>query len=418
MTIRVSRFDNGLTVATDPMSGVETVSLGAWVGVGTRNEPAELNGISHLLEHMLFKGTGRRSARDIAEEIEAVGGQMNAYTGRESTAFYAKVLSENLDLALDVIADLLQNSRFDEEELGRERSVVIQEIGQVADTPDDVIFDHFQEIAFPGQALGRPVLGTADSVAGIGRDSIRDYLGSQYGAPRVVVVAAGDVEHESFAESVARLFAAIPREPLDSRETARYQGGEYRESRDLEQIHLVLGFESVGYCDPGYYPSLVLSTLFGGGMSSRLFQEIREERGLAYSIYSFVSAYADGGLFGIYAGTGSSQVEELVPLVCEQLCRIEDSLSEEEVSRARAQLRASTLMARESSGSRAEQLGQQILAYGAPRSVAEILAEIEAVDVATVVRLAKRLRAGRPTLASVGPLGHLEPYERLAARLG
>jgi len=418
MTVRVSRLENGLTVATDPMSGVESVSLGAWVGVGTRNEPAELNGISHLLEHMLFKGTRRRSARDIAEEIEAVGGQMNAYTGRESTAFYAKVLSEDLGLALDVIADLLQNSLFDEDELGRERSVVIQEIGQVADTPDDIIFDHFQEIAYPGQALGRPVLGTADSVAGIGRDSICDYLGHHYGAPRIIVAAAGDVAHETFVETVARAFEAVPGNPAAAHEPARYQGGEFRQDRDLEQVHLVLGFESVGYRDADYYPSLVLSTLLGGGMSSRLFQEVREERGLAYSIYSFVSAYADGGLFGIYAGTGASQVEELVPVICEQLCGIEDGLSEEEVLRARAQLRASTLMARESSGSRAEQLGQQILAYGAPKSVAEIVARIEAVDVAAVADLARRLRRGRPTLAGLGPLDCLEPYDRLAARLG
>lgn len=417
MTTRVSRLANGLTVATEAMPGMQSVSLGAWIGVGTRDEPAELNGVAHFLEHMVFKGTGRRSAREIAEEIEAVGGHINAYTGRENTAFYAKVLSADLELGLDIIADLLTDSLFDPDDLTRERAVILQEIGQAHDTPDDIIFDHFQETAYPEQALGRPVLGRADTVAGIARDSIRDYMGRHYSADRMVLVAAGDVGHEPFADLVAKAFAGVGGTNHATHVQARYQGGEYREHRDLEQIHLVLGFDSVGYHDSDYYPSLVFSTLFGGGMSSRLFQEVRERRGLVYSIYSFVSPYGDGGLFGIYAGTGEADVEELIPVVCDEICQVGATVSEEEVERARAQLRASVLMARESNGSRAEQLGQQILAYGTPRPIEQIIDKIDSVELADVTAVAARLLASRPTFSALGPIDRVESFDRLTARL-
>ncbi len=417
MTIRVSRLDSGLAVATEQMAGFESVSLGAWIGVGTRDEPAKLNGIAHLLEHMVFKGTERRSARDIAEEIEAVGGHLNAYTGRESTAYYAKVLSADLGLALDLISDQLQHSTFDAEELGRERAVVLQEIGQAIDTPDDIIFDHFQETAYPEQALGRPILGEADIVARIESSSIRDYLNRHYGADRMVLVAAGDVEHDAFVSKVSDAFNGTAIEPVSVNEPALYRGGDFREHRDLEQIHLVLGFDSVGYHDPDYYTSLVFSTLLGGGMSSRLFQEVRERRGLVYSIYSFVSSYGDGGLFGIYAGTGEAEVEDVLPVVCDELCAVGESVGQEEIDRARAQLKASILMARESNGSRAEQLGQQILAYGRPQSIEEVVAKIEAVDQAAVTRLARHLREKTPTFSAIGPIRRVESFDRLAGRL-
>ncbi|MGF1609858.1 MAG: M16 family metallopeptidase [Kiloniellales bacterium] len=417
MSVQVTRLGSGLTVASDSMDSVETVSIGAWVGVGTRNEPAEINGVAHLLEHMAFKGTRRRSARDIAEEIEAVGGHMNAYTSREATAFYAKVLAEDLPLALDVVADILQYSVFDESELARERAVVLQEIGQSIDTPDDIIFDHFQETAYPDQGLGRPVLGTAEIVAGLQRDSLRGYMDGNYGPCQMVIAAAGKLDHEQLVEQAAAAFTSLPPDQRHPVEPAAYRGGEFRQKRKLEQVHLVLGFDSVGYLDPDYYTSLLLSNLFGGGMSSRLFQEIRENRGLVYSIYSFVSAYADGGLIGIYAGTGENEVEELLPVVCEETCKLSETITEEELARSRTQLKASILMSRESSGARAEQLGQQILAYGRPLPPEEIVAQIEAVDLPTIKRFAARLLAGRPTLASLGPIGRVESLDRLAARL-
>ncbi len=417
MSVQVTRLDNGLVIATDPMDSVETVSIGAWVGVGTRHEPAEVNGVAHLLEHMAFKGTKRRSARDIAEEIEAVGGHMNAYTGRENTAFYAKVLADDLPLAVDVIADILQHSVFDEEELSRERAVVLQEIGQAIDTPDDIVFDHFQETAYPDQSLGRPVLGRAEIVADLGRDSLCGYLGRGYGPQRFVIAAAGQLEHKRVVELVAQAFDALPGKGATETEPADYRGGEYREERDLEQVHLVLGFDAVNYREPDYYPALVLSTLFGGGMSSRLFQEVREKRGLVYSVYSFVSAYRDGGLFGIYAGTGAEQVTELLPVVCDELEKLGQQIDEEEVERARAQLKASILMGRESTGARAEQLAQQILAYGRPLPVEEIVAKIEAVDADTVRRLSRRFTATHPTLTVLGPIARVESFDRLVARL-
>ena len=419
MTVRVTKLDSGLTVASDPMASVETLSIGAWVGVGTRHERPEVNGIAHLLEHMVFKGTERRSAQDIAQEIEAVGGHMNAYTGRETTAFYCKVLAQHGALAVDVIADILQHSVFDEGELERERAVVVQEIGQANDTPDDIVFDHFQEAAYPDQAIGRPVLGRPEVVTRLGADSLRGYQAEHYGPERLIVTAAGKVEHDALVELADRTFDALPGNgAMGAPQAADYRGGEFREPRDLDQVHLLLGFDGLGYLDPDYYAAMVLSTLFGGGMSSRLFQEIREKRGLVYSIYSYVAAYRDAGLFGIYAGTGEAEVAELIPVVADELNALTREVGEEEVARARAQLTASILMSRESSGARAEQLAQQILAYGRPLTVEEVVAKIEAVTPADVRALAARLTAGRPTLVALGPVGRVEPYQDLSARFG
>ena len=417
MTVRLTRLESGLTVASDTMTSVETVSVGAWIGVGTRHEPAQVNGVAHLLEHMAFKGTERRSARDIAEQIEAVGGHVNAYTSRETTAFYAKVLADDLALAADVIADILQHSVFDETELTRERAVVLQEIGQSIDTPDDIIFDHFQETAYPDQALGRPVLGRAEIVSSLDRDSLRAYMRRHYSPERMVIAAAGQVDHERLTDLVTGAFNGLPDDATPEVEPAAYRGGDFREARELEQVHLLLGLDGVGYRDDDYYAALVLSTLLGGGMSSRLFQEVRENRGLVYSIYSFVSAYMDGGLFGIYAGTGAKEVEELIPVVCDELVKLSHDITEEEATRARSQLKASILMSRESSGSRAEQLAQQLLAYGRPLPVAEIVDKIEAVDMAALQRLATQLAASRPTLAALGPISRVEDLDRVAARL-
>jgi len=418
MSVQVSKLANGLTILTDTMDTVETVSLGAWIGVGTRHEPAEINGIAHLLEHMAFKGTAKRSAYDIAQEIEAVGGHLNAYTSRENTAFYAKVLAEDAPLAVDILSDILLNPAFDEAELKRERAVVLQEIGQANDTPDDVVFDRFQETAYPGQAMGRPVLGTAEIVGGLGRAPLKDYMSRHYGTGSMVMAAAGKIAHERFVELAGAVYEGLPREPGSEAEPALYQGGEYRETRDLEQVHVLLGFDSVSYLDPDYYAASVFSTLFGGGMSSRLFQEVREKRGLVYSVYSFVAAYRDGGTFGIYAGTGENEAAELVPVICDELARAAVDVTDEEIVRARAQLKASILMSLESTGSRCEQLAQQVLTFGRPLSVAEIVAKIEAVDAQAVRGFAHRLATGRPTLASLGPVAKVESYDRVAARFG
>ena len=421
MSLQVTRLPSGLTVASDAMPGMATVSLGAWISAGSRHEAPEVNGIAHLLEHMAFKGTERRSARDIAEEIEAVGGHLNAYTSRENTAFYAKVLSEHADLALDIIADILQRPTFLEDELERERAVVLQEIGQANDTPDDIVFDHFQETAYPAQALGRPVLGESATVAGLSSTALRAYMHSHYGPGQMILAAAGAVEHARFVEQVAAAFdgsVSVTNVAANGdTDPAAYCGGERREERDLEQVHLLLGFDAPGYLDDDYYALSLLSMLFGGGMSSRLFQEVREKRGLVYSVYSFHSAFLDGGLFGIYAGTGEAEVAELVPVVCGEMTKLTEDVGAEELDRARAQVRASLLMSRESGASRAEQLAQQLLIYGRSVPLAEVLEKIEAVSLNDLRRVAGRLLASPPTVTAIGPLARLESAERIAARL-
>lgn len=416
MSVQVTRLSSGLTVASDVMPGTATVSLGAWVGAGTRHETPEVNGIAHLLEHMAFKGTERRSARDIAEQIEAVGGHLNAYTSRENTAFYAKVLSEDAGLALDIVADILQHPTFLEEELERERAVVLQEIGQALDTPDDIVFDYFQETAYPAQALGRPVLGESATVAGLSRAALCDYMQSHYGPGQMVLAAAGDVEHERFVAQVAEAFGDTAFGTNGATDPAAYCGGDRRENRELEQVHLLLGFDAPGYLDDDYYALTLLSMLFGGGMSSRLFQEVREKRGLVYSVYSFHSAFLDGGLFGIYAGTGEREVAELIPVVCDELAKLTGAIDEEELDRARAQVKSSLLMSRESSSARAEQLAQQLLIYGRSLPVSEVLEKIAAVTAADLQGVAAGLLASAPTVTALGPLSQLEPAERLAAR--
>lgn len=418
MSIRIATLGNGLRVVTDEMAAVETVSVGAWVSVGTRHEAKEQNGISHLLEHMAFKGTERRSAQAIVEEIEDVGGHLNAYTGRENTAYFAKVLADDLPLAVDIIADILQNSTFDEQELKRERAVIIQEIHQAQDTPDDIIFDHFQEAAFPDQPVGRPVLGSAELVEGMARQTIMDYMRGEYSAERIVLAAAGKLDHDAFVATAETAFTGLAQNPGAVAEPLRYHGGEYRESRDLEQMHLVLGFAGLSHDDPDHYALAVFSTLFGGGMSSRLFQEAREKRGLVYNIYSFSTSYDDGGLFGIYAGTGRTEAAELVPLICEQLQQACDAVSDNEVARARAQLKANTLMGLESTSARCEQAARQLQVFGRIIPTEEIIAKIEAVGPQDVLRAAGRVAAGKPTFASIGPDGsNIEALDSIAARL-
>lgn len=417
MTVRQTTLENGLRVVSHTMDAVETVSVGVFVDAGTRNEPVEINGVAHMLEHMAFKGTERRSALEIVAEIEGVGGHLNAYTSREHTAYYAKVLKEDTPLAVDILADIMQNSTFDPEELARERSVVLQEIGQAHDTPDDVVFDHFQATAFPDQPMGRPVLGDAERVRGMSREAIMGYMDQAYGAGSMVLSAAGMIEHDHLVALARHLFCDLPdRRPLGDG-TVAYGGGAHLEDRELEQVHLTVGFPGVGMQDPDIYASSVLATLFGGGMSSRLFQELRERRGLVYSIHSYCSAYTDCGLFGIYAGTGEDEIEELMPVLTDEILRLAASLDEDEVRRARNQLKAGTLMSLESTSSRAEQLGEQMLVFGRPIPVSEIVSRIDAVDVDAVRRVANRIFTGRPSLAAIGPLARMMPYDRFAERL-
>ncbi|MBT3557357.1 MAG: insulinase family protein [Rhodospirillales bacterium] len=417
MTVRLTTLDNGLRVVTDAMDTVQTVSVGAWVDAGARHEPPSINGISHMLEHMAFKGTKRRSALDIAVEIENVGGHVNAYTSREHTAYYAKMLKEDMPLALDIIADILQHSEMDQEELERERTVILQEIHQANDTPDDIVFDYFQETAFPDQAVGRPVLGTLDLVSGFNRDTLMNYMQSQYAPPSMIVAAAGCVNHDQFVEMASEAFDDLPDPCSREVEAATYRGGDFRESRDLEQVHVLMGLEGIPYSDEDFHAASVYCTLLGGGMSSRLFQEIREKRGMVYSVYSFMSSLHDSGMFGIYAGTGEKEAAEVVPVICDELTRSTKDVTDDEMNRARAQLKAGILMSLESSSSRCEQAARQLLVYGRTIPLEETVAKIEAVDKEAVMRVASRVIASPLTMTALGPVGQIEPFSTTKGRL-
>ena len=418
MTVRVDRLTNGLAVVTDTMDTVESASVGVWVQSGTRHETAAVNGISHLLEHMAFKGTKRRSARAIAEEIEAVGGHLNAYTARESTTYYAKVLKDDVDLALDLVADILQASVFDAEELAKERGVVLQEIGQARDTPDDIVFDWFQEAAFPDQPLGWSVLGREETVSTIDRTALFAHLARHYRAPGMVLAAAGRVDHGRLVAAAERLFGGLAAEPAAPPAPARYVGGDVRRADDLEQVHLVLGLPGLPLGHADQYALAAFSTLLGGGASSRLFQEVREKRGLVYSIYAFHAAFADAGLFGLYAGTGEDKVGELVPVVFDTLAETAARIEPGELARAKAQIKADLLMALESTHARAEQAARQFALYGRVLALDEIVAAVEAVDEAACRRVAARLVAGPLTVAATGPVAALESRDAMARRLG
>jgi predicted Zn-dependent peptidase len=416
-SVRLTRLPNGLTVVTETIPRVETVSIGAYVGAGTRNETPEENGVSHFLEHMAFKGTAKRDAAAIAREIEAVGGHLNAYTAREQTAYYCKVLKEDLPLAADIIGDILTHSTFTPEELERERGVILQEIGQANDTPDDIVFDHFQATAFPDQPMGRPVLGTEETIKAMPREALVDYMRRHYGPERMVVAAAGALEHEAVVDLVCTHFADLPQAVPPPPEAARYAGGEFREDRDLDQVHIALGFPGVAYGHPLYYPTQLLSTLLGGGMASRLFQEIREKRGLVYSIYSFASPFRDSGMFAIYAGTGEEEAKELMPVTLEELRKVQRDVMAEELARAKAQLRASLLMSLESTGSRTEQLARQLQVYGRVIPVEETKAKIAAVTIEQVQEAAAFAFRGAPTLAAMGPGGKVPNVGAIAETL-
>jgi len=418
MSVEVTRLPSGLVVVTDAMAHLETASLGVWIGCGSRDERSDEHGISHLLEHMAFKGTSRRSARQIAEEIEAVGGDINAATSVETTAYYARVLRADVPLALDVLSDILADPAFDPRELAVEQNVIVQEIGATEDTPDDLVFDHLQTTAFPNQPVGRSILGTRESVCSFNAARLRGYLARNYRAPDMVIAATGAVDNAMVVAEVERLFAPFTGPGAPTPEPARFGGGTYIETRELEQAHLALALEGVPQRDPTLYSLQVFSNILGGGMSSRLFQEVREARGLCYSIYSFHMPYTDTGFFGLYAGTDAAKASELMRVVIEQIADAAETITEAEIARAKAQMKAGLLMALESSSARAQQLANQILAYGRPIPLAELVGKIDAVTVESA-RAAGRALIGRskPAIAALGPGHGLESAAAIAQGL-
>ncbi|MCX5512367.1 peptidase M16 [Kaistia algarum] len=419
MTVRVTKLSSGLTVATHAMDHLESAALGVWIGAGSRLESPTEHGISHLLEHMAFKGTARRSATDIAEEIEAVGGEVNAATSVETTSYYARILKPDAGLAVDILSDILCHSTFDEEELEREQHVIVQEIGASLDTPEDRVFDFFIEGAFPDQPLGRTILGTEETVRQTRSDHLFSYLDRHYHGPSMVLSAAGAVDHDALVNLAEERFASLPASETPPPPPARYRGGDVREARPLMEAQILLGFEGLPYPAEDFHAVQILASLLGGGMSSRLFQEVREKRGLCYSIYAFHWSFADTGLFGIHAATGAEDIGRLMPVVLGELERASHDINEAELSRARAQMRASLLMSLESPAARAGQLARQMLLFGRPITTEELVARIDGVSVERLRRLAETIfTSAPPTIAAIGPIEQLASRDRIAERLG
>ncbi len=419
MTVETTRLSNGLTVLTERLPHVESVALGLWVHSGSRHERAEEHGIAHLLEHMAFKGTRRRSAEDIAVEIENVGGELNAATSVETTAYYARVLKEDVGLAADLLCDILRESLFDADELQREKHVIVQELGAAMDTPDDIVFDRFTETAFGGQPIGRSVLGTRETIESFTSEQLRAYLAREYGADRMIAVAVGAVEHDAFLREIeSRLSDLGAHGGVEEPVAATYTGGDFREERQLLDAQVLIGFEGRSFLGRDFYASQLLATVLGGGMSSRLFQEVRERRGLCYSVSAFHWSFSDTGLFGIHAASGEEDLEELVPVLLEEITDLADSIDQSEVDRARAQLRASLLMSSESVMARASQIARQYLMHGRILPRQEIMDRLNNISVERIADLARRTFCGNsPTVAGIGPIGRVLSYHDLQGRL-
>lgn len=413
----VTTLANGLRVVSHHMPHVETVSLGIWVGAGARHEAPNQHGISHLLEHMAFKGTARRTAVDIAEQIEAVGGELNAATSLETTAYYARVLKDDVGLALDILADILQAPRYAEDELEREREVILQEIAGTRDSPDELVYELVQDAAFPVQSIGRPILGTAESVTSFTAQDLRAFLTLHYSPDRMVLSAAGNLRHDAIVRQAEALFAGMTGRGRTAFDPARYVGGARTSPKPFEQSHLVMGFVGPSYRTPEFYTGQVFSGLFGGGMSSRLFQEVREKRGLCYAIYSSMWALADTGMFGIHAATGHDAMGELIEVVGQEFAKAAaEAPSLAEVGRAKAQIKAGLLMGLESSGARAEQMARQLLLFDRLVDTPELVERIEAVTPEATRAFAETLIGGPASVAVVGAGPASEAYATQAAQ--
>jgi predicted Zn-dependent peptidase len=418
VSVELHTLSNGLRVVTEHMPGLESAALGLWVSAGGRHEAADQNGVAHFLEHMAFKGTTRRTALQIAEEIEDVGGYINAYTSREVTAYYARVLRQDVPLALDLIADIVLNPVFDPREIEVERGVILQEIGQAADTPDDIIFDWLQEEAYPGQALGRTILGPAERVRAFDRADFDRFVAQHYGAGQLILSAAGAVDHDQIVRLAEQAFGHLPPSQPVTPEPARFAGGEKRVVKKLEQAHFTLALEAPGYRSDDIYTAQIYASALGGGMSSRLFQEIREKRGLCYTIYASVGSYDDTGMLTIYAGTSATDLPALVGLTIDELRRSAEDMTEAELARARAQMKAGLLMGLESPSARAERLARLVAIWNRVPPLEESVERIDAVDLAGLRDHAGALLAsGRAAMALYGPVSKAPDLGRVTGRL-
>jgi predicted Zn-dependent peptidase len=414
-----TELPSGLRILTERMPTVRSVTLGIWAGVGSRDETPRLAGASHYLEHLLFKGTKRRSARDIAELMDAVGGEANAFTAKEYTCFYARTLDRDLPLAVDVLVDMLRHSKITKADVEAERTVILEEIGMHNDAPDDIVHDLFAEVLLGGHPLGRPVLGTVESITGMSRDAVARYWRRHYVPGNLVVAAAGNCSHDEVVELVTSAFEGAeggPREPLPARREPRIYGGVQVRRKPTEQAHLVLGTRGLSRSDPRRFALGVLNIAFGGGMSSRLFQEVREQRGLVYSIYSYATQYSETGSFSIYAGTAPKRVHEVLSIVRDELDRvIADGVTEEELERGKGHLKGSLVLGLEDTSGRMSRLGKSELTSGEILSIDEIVRRVDEVSDTDVQAVAKEVLGGGPrALALIGPFDE-EGFDRYIA---
>lgn len=404
MTLRFDTLPNGFRIVTEHMPGLMSASIGIWVQAGGRHERPEQNGIAHFLEHMAFKGTKTRSPLQIAEAIEDVGGYINAYTSKDMTAYYARVLSADVGLALDVISDIVLNPVFDPREIETERNVILQEIGQTLDTPDDIIFDWLQEVSYPDQPFGRTILGPAKRVGAFSQQDLINFVAQHYGPNQMILSAAGGVDHDDILTKAIELFGHLPRHEPFQMLRADFLGGEKRKVKKLEQAHFTLSFEAPSYRAPDVYAAQIYGMALGGGMSSRLFQKVREENGLCYTIFAQSGAYEDTGQITIYAGTSSEEIASLAQLTVEELKRAPQDMSSAEVERARVQLKAGLLMGLESPSSRAERLARLLAIYDRVPSLDEAIAKIDAVTCQDVREFAANMNMARSAMVLYGPI--------------
>lgn len=411
---QIYKLPNQLRISVDEMKEVETVSIGVFVNTGSRNENLKINGISHFLEHMAFKGTKKRSAKQIAEEFEGIGGYINAYTSKEKTVYYTKVLKQHAEFAVEFLSDILQNSTFDSKELEKERGVILQEIAMTNDSPDDIIFDYFQQAAYGNQTLGRSILGLPQNIKKFSRENFVNYINNHYNYQDIAVVAAGNIEEQDLVRWSKKYFNNLGKNKTESLEINKYLGGELIKEKKLEQINLIIGFNGLSYNHSDYYKIQVLAMILGGGMSSRLFQEIRENQGLAYSIYAFNYSFKDSGLFGIYAGTTPDKAEQLINSVKQQIIKICEKINKKELDRVKTQFQAGLLMAKESTSSRMQKLGSDIISYNKIISNHDIIETIKEIKEKDILQLAGKIFINTDaTFSAIGKVKNIKTFSRI-----
>ena len=414
MTITESITSNGIRVISQNMPNFSSVSLGIWVEVGSRNELESEQGISHLLEHMAFKGTKSRTAKEIAMEIENVGGDINAATSVERTSYFVRMLKNDIEIGISILSDIIQNSIFDPIELDKEKHVIFQELASYRDSPDDSVFENFQSAAYKDQAIGRSILGNRETLINIQSDDLESYLNKFYHSNNLTIVATGSVNHNQLHNFCEMYFESVQAGNTPLTIKAEYKPSQIRENRDIEQAHIIYAFEGCSYHDDNLYVAHLFSNILGGGMSSRLFQNIRESRGLAYSVFSFSSSYKDTGIFGIYSATSPDKVNEYSEAVANEILNSEKSITDQEIDKAKKQLKAGLLMSSESPVARMNQIARQISIYDRVIDISETLDRIDSIKKEHITNfVSETFKSKKLTISALGAISKLSDQDAI-----